>query len=90
MSCFAIVIANDVGLAFSRRASLGGVDVYSASVRSIRGATVLTTLLSIVSLIGLGCSVLSFALLLTRVLPIVDLDCYSDVVIKTVGPIDLV
>ena len=54
------------------------------------GATVLTTLLSVVSLIGLGCSVLSPTLLLMRVLPIVDPDCYSDVVIKTIGPIDLI
>ena len=48
-----IVIANDVGLVLSRQALLSGVDVYSASIRTIRRAAMLRTLPFVVSLIGL-------------------------------------
>ena len=54
MSYFAIVIASDVSLIFSKRASLSDVNVYSASIRTIRDTTVVRTLLLVVSLVGLG------------------------------------
>ncbi len=40
--------------------------------------------LLIVGLVGLECPTLSLALLLTRVLSIVDLDSYSDIFIESV------
>ena len=88
MSCFTIIIASDVGL-FSRQAPLSSVDVYGASVRAIRGATIVT-LLFIVRSVGLVRTVSTFTLLLTYVLPIVDPDCYSDIVVKRVRPIDFI
>ena len=79
MSRLATVVASDVGLILSRRALLSGVDVYSASIRTIRGATVRRTLSLVVRLVGVGWAAPAFALLLTRVLPIVDPNGYSDV-----------
>ena len=83
VSCLAIIIASDVGFILSRRGSLSSVDVYSASIRAIRGATVVTLLL-IVRSVGLVRTVFAFTLLFARVLPIVDLNCYSDIVVKRV------
>ena len=89
MSCFTIIIANDVGFIFSRRGLLNNVDVYSANVRAIRGIAIVS-LLFIVKLVGLVRTILTLTLLLTRILPIVDLDCYSDIVVKRVRPIDFI
>ncbi len=89
VSFLAIVIASDVGLVLPGWALLCGVNVYGAGVCAVRGAVVVTFFL-VVGLVGLGCSTLVFALLLARVLPIVDSDCYGDVVVETVGSIDLV
>ena len=83
MSCLAIVVASDVGFVLLRRGSLSSVDVYSASVRTIRGAAIVS-LLFIVRSVGLVRTVLALTLLLAYVLLIVDPNCYSDVVIKRV------
>ena len=83
MSCLAVVIASDVGFILSRRGSLSSVDVYSAYMRAIRG-TIVVTLLLIVRSVGLMRTIPAFTLLFTHVLPIVDPNCYSDVVVKRV------
>ena len=54
MSYLAIVVASDVGFVLPRQAPLSSVNVYSASIRAVRGATVVRTLPFIVSLVGLG------------------------------------
>ena len=89
MSCLATVIASDVGFILLRRAPLSSVDVYGASIRAVRYAAVVT-LLFIVKSVGLVRTVPTPTLLLTRVLPIVDPNCYSDVVVKRVRPIDFI
>ena len=77
----AIVIASDICFILTDWCPLlGNVHIYSASVRSIHSATVVAFLL-VVRLVGLGSPVLTFLLLLTRVLAIVDLDSYSDILV---------
>ena len=79
MSCLTIVIASDVGFVLSRQAPLSGVNVYNASIRTIRGTIVVRTLPFVVSLVGLRWATPALTLLFTRVLPIVDSNGYSDI-----------
>ena len=83
MSRLTTVIASDVGLILLKRGSLSSVDVYSARVRTVRGATIVSLLL-VVKSVGLIRTVPTLTLLLTRVLPIVDPNCYNDIVVKRV------
>ena len=89
MSYFTIVIVNDVGLILLRRGLLSSVNVYRASVHTIRGAVVVTLLL-IVRSVDLGRTALALALLFAYVLPIVDPNSYSDILVKRVWSIDLI
>ena len=83
MSRLTTVIVSDVGFILLRRGSLNSVDVYSARVRTVRGATIVS-LLFIVKSVSLMRTVPAFTLLLIRVLPIVDPNYYNDIVVKRV------
>lgn len=78
VSYLTIVIVNDVAFVFSRRALLGYVDIYRASIRPIHSTTVVT-LLSVVRL-NVGYR-FSLALTLSYVLAVLDIDSYSDIVV---------
>jgi len=90
VSLLAVVIVGNVGFILIRLyVPLIGVYIYRSSVVPIGRARKVTPML-IVSLIGLGRTGPTLTLLLTYVLAIVDLDCYSNIRIEAVRTVLIV
>ena len=90
MPLFAIVVVSDVALVLFRGTyMLVSVDVYSAGMYTIY-CTTIWTLLFVVRPGALWRPRLVFALLFALVLAVVDMDRYSDVLVKCIGSVLLV
>ena len=87
VSLLAVVKTSNVGLVLARaRVLLAGVYIYGTAVVSVGRASILTLAL-VVGLVALDRATPTFALLLARVLAIVDPDRYGDILIEGIGPI---